>query len=149
MVEIYVSGNIGPITISKYLSWPFHELLWSITPFVLSWSAFFPVIADFPNCPKGSVTHLRWSHSHVSRQRMQIAIGNQSGDHANHYSACNYFFQVCDSQVKHNTIARLSDLYHGDPYTGKTASSYWNGSWFSSAGALLLTRINFYPSVDK
>ena len=32
-----------------------------------------------------------------------------------------------DSQVKDKTVARPSYLQHEDPYTGKTASLYWDG----------------------
>ena len=44
---------------------------------------------DFPNCPKGSVVHLRWCHFTVSRRRMQITISNQNGNHTNQCPACN------------------------------------------------------------
>ena len=33
-----------------------------------------------------------------------------------------------DSHVKDKTVARPSYFYHGDPYTGKAASSYWDGT---------------------
>ena len=34
-----------------------------------------------------------------------------------------------DSHVKDKTVDRPSYLWHGDPYTGKTTSLYWDGPW--------------------
>ena len=41
-----------------------------------------------------------------------------------------------DSHVKDKTVARPSYLQHGDPYTGKTASLYWDGPLDSTLLAL-------------
>ena len=46
--------------------------------------------ARFPNCPKCSVTHLRWSYSAASSRYMQITTTNKGGYHAQHYPACNW-----------------------------------------------------------
>ena len=35
-----------------------------------------------------------------------------------------------DSYNKDKTVVRLSYLYHGNPYTGKSASLYWNAPWY-------------------
>ena len=37
------------------------------------------------------------------------------------------FSRYGDSHVKDKTVGRPSYLYHGDPYTGKTTSLYWDG----------------------
>ena len=47
---------------------------------------------DFPNCLKGSVVHLCWSHSFLVRRSMQITISHQCGNHAaKQYLACSYW----------------------------------------------------------
>ena len=40
--------------------------------------------ARFPNCPKCSVTHLRWSYSAASSRYMQFTTTNKGGYHAQH-----------------------------------------------------------------
>ena len=37
---------------------------------------------------------------------------------------------VQDSHVKDKTVARPSHHQHGNPYTGKTTSLYWDSPWF-------------------
>ena len=38
------------------------------------------------------------------------------------------YFQVWDSHVKDKTVTGRSHLLHGNPYTGKITSLYWDGS---------------------
>ena len=49
-------------------------VLCSAITFITYWSAFSHGSADFTKCPQGSVAHLCWSHSAVSRCCMQIVI---------------------------------------------------------------------------
>ena len=57
-------------------------------PFVQFWPALTSDSADLPNCPKGSVLHLCWSHSALSWRCMHITILNQSRSHADQYPTC-------------------------------------------------------------
>ena len=80
----------GPWQYLKELLRPSEKLLCSIITFVLSWTAFFLRSVDFLNCPKGSVAHLCWSFSVVSRRCVHITIWNQSGNLSNQYQFCDY-----------------------------------------------------------
>ena len=90
--------NIRPLSIQglwkqskDLLSWLPDKRLWLATPIVHSQSAYFLGSADFPSCQKGNVAYLCWSHSALRLRFMQITISNQSGNHANQYSVCNYW----------------------------------------------------------
>ena len=66
----------------KDLSWLSDKFLWLIITFVQFWWALFRGSTDFPNCSKGIVSHLCWSHSVLSCSCMQITVFNQSGNYA-------------------------------------------------------------------
>ena len=44
-----------------------------------------------------------------------------------HLNIKTIFPRYGDSHVKDKAVVRLSYLYYGDPYTGKTTSLYWDG----------------------
>ena len=69
--------------LTKFYSWP--SLFSSHNKPFLVWST------DFPDCHKGSVASLCWSHPVVRRGCVQIIISNRRGNHANQYPACNYW----------------------------------------------------------
>ena len=86
-------------------SLPPHKVVWSTIIFVQTWSAFSPGVLFSPIDLKCSVLHLCWFHS--AYRCMQIAIGNQSGNHANQYSACNYIeviVRFCDHWLFHSDV---------------------------------------------
>ena len=75
----------------------------------------------------------RWN---VVKQRMYLAYAiaclwsswpcNESGLLFNINQYKHYFSRCVDCHDNDKTVVRPSYLYHGDPYTGKTASLYWN-----------------------
>ena len=90
LVETYVKVNRTPLAILR-------RLLATLSQSYIVGHHFCPVIvslflwnADFTNCPKGSVAHLCWSHSAVSRCCMQISIWKHSANHDNYCPSCNY-----------------------------------------------------------
>ena len=69
---------------------------------VLSSNFICPVLASLLSrewCHNNNAAHLCWSHEVVNRRCMQITISNQSGNHANHYSACNHWKYCTNSNV--------------------------------------------------
>ena len=108
LVEVYVNFNRSHLTISKrHLVTPWHRR--SMIIFLQSQSTVFLPSADFPNCPKSSVSHLFWSHSTVSCRCMPITISNQIGNHANQYPACNYqnSVQFSDRGLSQRQVSRI------------------------------------------
>ena len=79
-------------------------------------SAIFLGSVDSPNYPKGTVAHLWWSHSVVSRPRMQITISNQIENHTNllltsqHISASGFSFRIW-YWIEQISIGLLYDFY--------------------------------------
>ena len=88
---------------------------------------------------------------HVHGAVMKIIINSA------HMPLCNniktVFSQVGDSHVKDKTVLRQSYLLHEEPYTGKTASLYWDGPlvaiclccWHRADNNPFLTRGIIFP----
>ena len=118
-----LSGSTLPVPLFcprqylKYLLRLTDKLLWSITTFFLSHSAFFLGSPDLPNWPKSSVAHLCWSHSDVRCRCRQITILNQSGNPANQYPACNYLniVQTSEGDVENHGIITRCHLKSPKP----------------------------------
>ena len=69
-----------------------------------------------------SVTELRWAFPTPTAVRMHKPSGPCLNIKA-------IFPKYGDSRVKDKTVVRPSYLWHGDPYTGKTTSLYWDAPW--------------------
>ena len=123
----------GPWQYSEYLFWPSDIFSWSIITFVLFLPAFFLGSADFPNCPKGRVAHLCWSHSAMSCLCMQITISNRCDNHANQYLPViienivrGYAFSEGDVE-NHWSVAK----WHLNSQTPCSWESYLGATWTS------------------
>ena len=62
-----------------------------------------------------------WTYHRRFRHSLQRITGLATSQ----YKDC--LSKVWDSHVKDTTVARQANLLHGDPYTNKTKSLYWDG----------------------
>ena len=87
-MDVYVNVDIRPLTISnRYLATHCHSYMVNhhfcpVADSLLSKECWFPQLPQRRICI---------DHSAISRHCMQITISNQSGNHTNQYSACNYW----------------------------------------------------------
>ena len=118
LAEVFVNVNIRHLTIFKrhivtlwqslVVDYHFSTVLVSF----ISRECWFPQLS---NCPKGSVAHLCWSHSAVSRCCMQIVILNQSGNYANTkvYEYFKYIFRFSDLGLSQRDMPKITGVSQG------------------------------------